>query len=65
MEPLTPEQRALITLHAYQHLPAEEIAVHLGIPVASVAPRISRAMQILRRRALDLGIIKEAKGAAE
>ena len=51
MRPLSPDQRALITLHYYQQVPRAEIAELLGIPVGTVASRINKAMQLLRRRA--------------
>jgi RNA polymerase sigma-70 factor, ECF subfamily len=51
MRPLSPDQRALITLHYYQQVPRAEIAELLGIPVGTVASRINKAMQVLRQRA--------------
>jgi RNA polymerase sigma-70 factor (ECF subfamily) len=65
MRPLTPEQRALITLHYYQQVPREEIAAQLGIPAGTVASRINRAMQVLRRRAQAIGVMPEPEGLPE
>ncbi|MGH7921901.1 MAG: RNA polymerase sigma factor [Candidatus Dormibacteraceae bacterium] len=55
MRPLSPEQRALITLHYYQQVPRAEIAEQLGIPLGTVASRINKAMQVLRQRAQAVG----------
>lgn len=51
MGALNPEQRALVTLHHCQQVPRAEIAADLGIPARLVAARLSRAMQVVRRRA--------------
>lgn len=60
MRPLTPDQRALVTLHYYQQVPRAEIAEQLGIPVGTVASRINKAMTVLRRRAAAIGVMPPA-----
>ena len=52
MRPLTPEQRALVVLHYYNQVPRSEIADMLGIPIGTVASRLSKAMEIMRQRAV-------------
>jgi len=65
MRPLTPEQRALTTLHYYQQIPRGEIAAQLGIPMGTVASRINKAMQVLRRRAQAIDVMQTAESVAE
>lgn len=55
MRPLTPEQRALVTLCYYQQFTPAQISNHFGIPAGSLASRLNRAMQVLRRRAQAVG----------
>lgn len=55
MRPLSAEQRALVTLCYYQHLPRAEIASQLGLPAGTVKARIGQAMQVLRQRAQSMG----------
>lgn len=63
MRPLTAEQRALIALHYYQQIPRVEIAAQLGIPAGTVASRINKAMQVLRRRAQAIGVMQAPERA--
>ena len=45
---LTPEQRAIITLHFYLGLTVPETADALGIALGTTASRLSRALQTMR-----------------
>ena len=65
MRPLTPQQRALITLHYYQQIPRAEIAAQLGIPIGTVASRINKAMQVLRGRAQAIGFMEAPETVAD
>lgn len=64
MEPLTPEQRALVTLCHYQQFTPAQIASQFGIPAGSLASRLNRAMQVLRRRAQAAGAMQPREYAA-
>jgi RNA polymerase sigma-70 factor (ECF subfamily) len=64
LRPLTPEQRALVTLCYYQHLPPAELANLLGISAVTVSSRLNRAMEVLRRRAQTAGT-SQVGGARE
>lgn len=64
MRPLTPEQRALVTLSYYPQLPPDEVASQLGFSAVSLPPRLNRAMEVLRRRAQTAGTLA-AGGAPE
>jgi RNA polymerase sigma factor (sigma-70 family) len=55
MRPLTPQLRAVIILHYYHQFSREEIAQMLGIPPGTVASRLAKAMQIMRRYAAVSG----------
>ena len=45
---LSPEQRALVTLHYYVGLPLQETADALGLPLGTVKSRLHRTTQALR-----------------
>src|SRR5262245_30660569 len=45
---LSPEQRAIVTMHFYLGLSIPETAAALGIPVGTTASRLSRALQAMR-----------------
>lgn len=62
MRPLTAEQRALVTLCYYQHVPRGEIASQLGMPAGTVNARLGQAMQVLRRRAQAMGAVQAKAG---
>lgn len=64
MQPLTPEQRALVTLCYYQQFTPAQIASHFGIPAGSLVSRLNRAMQVLRRRAQAAGGMQSREYAA-
>lgn len=64
MRPLTPEQRALVTLCCYQQVPPDEFAAQLGMSARTVPARLNRAMQILRERAQAVGAMEPAECAA-
>lgn len=64
MQPLTPEERALVTLSYYQQIPPDEIADQLGIPIGTVALRLEGAMRILRRQALALSAMQPSEVVA-
>jgi RNA polymerase sigma factor (sigma-70 family) len=51
MRPLTPQLRAVVVLHYYHQFSREEIAEMLNIPPGTVASRLAKAMQIMRRYA--------------
>jgi RNA polymerase sigma-70 factor (ECF subfamily) len=55
MRPLTPQLRAVVVLHHYHRFSREEIARMLGIPAGTVASRLARAMQVMRRQAAVSG----------
>ena len=64
MQPLTPEQRALVTLCYYQQFTPAQIASYFGIPAGSLVSRLNRAMQVLRRRAQAAGAMQPQEYAA-
>ena len=45
---LSPEQRAIVTLHFYLGLTLPETADALGIPIGTTASRLNRALQAMR-----------------
>src|SRR2546430_9270497 len=55
MRPLTPQLRAVVILHYYHQFSREEIAQMLSIPPGTVASRLAKAMQIMRRYAAVSG----------
>lgn len=65
MRPLTPEQRALVILCCCQQIPPVQIANQFGIPAGSLASRLNRAMQVLRRRAQAVGAMQPREFAPQ
>lgn len=65
MRPLTPEQRALVTLCYYQQFTPAQISNHFGIPAGSLTSRLNRAMQVLRRRAQAVGAMEPGEYVAQ
>lgn len=55
MRPLTPQLRAVVVLHYYHQFSREEISEMLAIPPGTVASRLAKAMQIMRRYAAVSG----------
>lgn len=55
MRPLPPQLRAVVVLHYYHQFSREEIAEMLGIPPGTVASRLAKAMQVMRRYAAVSG----------
>ena len=55
MRPLTPQLRAVVVLHYYHQFSRDEIAQMLGIPPGTVASRLAKAMQVMRRYAAVSG----------
>jgi RNA polymerase sigma-70 factor, ECF subfamily len=55
MRPLKPELRAVVVLHYYHEFSRDEIAEMLEIPPGTVASRLAKAMQIMRRYAAVSG----------
>jgi RNA polymerase sigma factor (sigma-70 family) len=55
MRPLKPELRAVVVLHYYHQFSRDEIAEMLGIPPGTVASRLAKAMEIMRRYAAVSG----------
>ncbi|HEX4216383.1 MAG TPA: sigma-70 family RNA polymerase sigma factor [Candidatus Dormibacteraeota bacterium] len=60
MRPLTPQLRAVVVLHYYHEFSRDEIASLLEIPPGTVASRLAKAMQIMRRYAAVSGDRTEA-----
>jgi RNA polymerase sigma-70 factor (ECF subfamily) len=61
MRPLSPQLRAVVVLHYYHQFSREEIARMLRIPLGTVASRLAKAMQIMRRYAAVSGDRFEAQ----
>ena len=55
MRPLPPQLRAVVVLHYYHQFSREEISEMLGIPPGTVASRLAKAMQVMRRYAAVSG----------
>jgi RNA polymerase sigma-70 factor, ECF subfamily len=55
MRPLSPHLRAVVVLHYYHQFSREEISRMLNIPLGTVASRLAKAMQIMRRYAAVSG----------
>jgi RNA polymerase sigma factor (sigma-70 family) len=51
MRPLTAQLRAVVVLHYYHQFSRDEIAEMLGVPPGTVASRLAKAMQVMRRYA--------------
>jgi RNA polymerase sigma-70 factor (ECF subfamily) len=46
---LSPDHRAVVTMHYLEEIPVEEIAAQLEVPVGTIKSRLARAREALRR----------------